>query len=144
MLKCLRNAPLLFLLVSIISFAADRDGEVQEQLELEAMKDCGANQSNMNLCSYHMYKKLDDELNLLYKSQRERLKGTKHEKRFVEAQRAWLKYVDADCLYQNGQRSESGTIWPLMQNICLSGHTGTRIELLKSYLSCTQNGCPGQ
>jgi uncharacterized protein YecT (DUF1311 family) len=125
-------------------FAENRDGPHQEAIEQEAIQDCDANQTNMNLCSYRGYKALDDELNLLYKAQLERLKGTKDAKRLINAQKAWLKYIEADCLYQNGPREESGTIWPRDQNWCLSDHLRQRIKLLNLFLDCTDNGCPGR
>lgn len=105
---------------------------------------CDKNQSNMNTCSYYDYKVLDAELNELYKQQQSHLRGTPYAKRLANAQKAWLKYVEADCMYQNGPPEESGTIWPLKQNSCRSAHFTQRIELLKSFLRCTQNGCPGQ
>jgi uncharacterized protein YecT (DUF1311 family) len=115
----------------------------QEQLEREALKDCDANQMTLNLCSYHRYKALDAELNRLYQAQRARLKGTRLEQRFVESQRAWLRYRDADCLYQVGPREESGSIWPLEFNDCQSAHSRERIKLLKSFVDCRRDGCLG-
>ncbi len=50
--------------------------------------------------------------------------------------------MEANCLYQNGPREKSGTIWAYEQNLCLSAHTRQRIELIQSYISCTDNGCP--
>lgn len=92
------------------------------------MRNCEANQSNLNLCSYRRYKQLDERLNALYQIQLKRLRGSEQEKPFIEAERAWLKYINADCLYQNGPREESGTIWPLLrttacQTICSNGST---------------------
>ena len=127
-----------------IAAGADRDGPEQEAIEKEAMRNCEANQSNLNLCSYKRYKQLDERLNALYQIQLKRLRGSEQEKRFIEAERAWLKYINADCLYQNGPREESGTIWPLLQNNCLSHHLQQRIDLLQSFVNCTQDGCLGQ
>ncbi len=117
-----------------------RDATAQEAFD----EGCDKNQSNMNICSYFDYRVQDAKLNALYKEQLSRLKGSGHEQRFKNAQRAWLKYVEADCLYQSGPREESGTIWPLENNSCRTAHFMQRIVLLQSFLECTQNGCPGQ
>lgn len=121
-----------------------REDPAQEALEEEAMKDCEANQANMNLCSYRAYKDLDGVLNFFYKEQMARVKNTEHEIRLRQAQRAWLKFIEADCLYQaGGPRENSGTMWPLLYNRCLSEHLEQRIAELKAFLRCRENPCPG-
>lgn len=120
------------------------DGPEQNALEQDALKHCDSDQTSMNLCGYHQYKVLDAELNRLYQQLASRLKETPHEARLRESERTWLKYVEADCLYQNGPREESGTIWPLLQNNCLTQHRKQRIDLLNQFLKCTNAICPGQ
>jgi uncharacterized protein YecT (DUF1311 family) len=105
---------------------------------------CDKNQTNMNICSTYDFKALDAQLNAAYRRQLARLKGTPYAARFVRAQKAWLAYVEADCLYQNGPREDSGSIWALQQNSCKSDHFVERIKLIKVFLDCTDNGCPGQ
>lgn len=115
----------------------------QAALEAEALKNCDANQMSLNLCSFHRYKKVDAELNRIYQAHLARMSSKVDVQRYREAQRAWLKYAEADCLYRNGPREESGTIWPLLQNTCLSEHTEARLRVLRQHFSCTQDGCPG-
>ncbi len=141
-----------YMLLAILSFGLSTtaaafenpDGPEQEKLEQESMQHCERNQLSMNVCSYRAYKDGDAELNDLYKKQMARLEGTAHADRLRNAQRAWLKYIEADCLYQNGPIEESGTIWPLLQNRCLLSHMTQRIVLLQEFAECTDNGCPGQ
>ena len=115
----------------------------QAALEAEALKNCDANQMSLNLCSFHRYKKVDAELNRIYQAHLARMSSKVDVQRYREAQRAWLKYAEADCLYRNGPREESGTIWPLLQNTCLSEHTEARLRILRQQFNCTQDGCPG-
>ncbi|KAF0187753.1 MAG: hypothetical protein FD168_2361 [Desulfobulbaceae bacterium] len=124
-----------------LAFGVDLPRDTYEQSAFDS--GCDKNQMNMNICSYYDFKVLDTKLNEVYRTQIERLKGTPHEKRLIHAQRAWLNYVEADCLYQNGPREESGSIWSLEQNTCKSAHFNARIKLLESFLECTSNGCPG-
>ena len=105
---------------------------------------CDFNQWNMNVCSMYDYKVLDAQLNSVYKSQLAHLGKSAARARLIASQRAWLKYVELDCHYQTGPREESGSIWPVQHNYCMAAHLRQRIDLLKSYVSCTQNGCPAE
>ncbi|MCX7098234.1 MAG: lysozyme inhibitor LprI family protein [Methylococcales bacterium] len=120
---------LAFSVCSSWAIAASLPREPIEQTAFD--EGCDKNQTNMNICSYYDFKVLDAELNAVYRQKLALLKGTTHEKRLVLAQRAWLAYVEADCLSRTGPREESGTIWPLEQNLCKSDHFTTRIKLLK-------------
>lgn len=115
----------------------------QEDIEAEALSHCDQDQTSLNLCSYHKYKKLDVQLNELYRKQMARYgKGSESQKRLRSAQLEWLKYIDAECLFRNGKREESGTIWPLVQNDCMIEHYADRIRVLRRYVECTRDGCP--
>jgi uncharacterized protein YecT (DUF1311 family) len=63
-------------------------------------------------------------------------------KALQDAQKKWIAFRDADCLYQVGKPENSGTLWPLAQAQCLSAQTKVRIEQLKAYVACRQEGCP--
>ena len=90
------------------------------------------------------FQKLDAQLNSLYKTQIERVHGKSDESRLRAAQRGWLIYIKADCLYQNGPAELSGSIWPYLQNVCMGEHYKQRILLLKEFVNCTQEGCIGK
>lgn len=133
---------LLIVAATAIAQSAEPDAE-QEAAEIEALKDCGANQAAMNLCANHKIRQADAELNELYRRQLARLKGTADEARLRAAQRAWLKYVEADCLYSNGPAEDGGSSWAMSQAYCRAGHMAERIKYLRSYVECTSGGCPG-
>jgi len=136
---------LLALSGSVVTGLAHSKELERDANEQEAFKEgCDKNQLNLNFCSGYDYKVKDAKLNDLYKQQMSRIKGTNDEKRFINAEKAWLKYVEADCLYQVGPREESGTIWALLENNCKISHFEQRIKLLQSFVECTQDGCIGR
>ncbi|MEL7689876.1 lysozyme inhibitor LprI family protein [Citromicrobium bathyomarinum] len=102
-------------------------------------------QTDMNICSFRSYKRADSELNAAWSRASEHAKemdrnaarydgdATAHS-RLLAAQRAWLKFRDAHCLAENGERENSGTIWPLLQNGCLEALTEARTAQLRQYV----------
>lgn len=105
-------------------------------------KDCDSTQEAMNVCAANDFKAADNELNALYKTQIVYLQDAKTKSAFKEAQRKWIALRDADCLYQVGAREDSGSIWALLQYSCETEQTKVRIEQLKKYVACRQDGCP--
>ena len=102
---------------------------------------CHKDQMNINLCSEYDYQVLYARMNELYNKKMENL-SEKNKKRLANSQQAWYEFIKADCLYQNGPREESGTIWPQMQNHCLSKFIMQRVDQINTFLECTENGCP--
>jgi uncharacterized protein YecT (DUF1311 family) len=96
----------------------------------------------MNICAYQSYKKADDELNRLYQTKMAALHEDSSKQRLKDAQKTWIAFRDTSCLYEIGPREESGTIWPLLQNGCLEAFTTRRVAELKTYVACTEDGCP--
>ena len=102
-------------------------------------------QTAMNICSWQSYQRADAELNAAWSRAAKRAKemdrsaaeydsdATAHS-RLLTAQRAWLKFRDAHCLAENGEREGSGTIWPLLQNGCLEALTEARTAQLRQYV----------
>ena len=105
-------------------------------------QDCDANQASMNQCASSAYAAADAELNAQYKAQMSWLTTPARKKALQEAQKKWIAFRDADCLYQAGKREEGGSMWPLAQAQCLTVHTNARVEQLKTYTACHQEGCP--
>jgi uncharacterized protein YecT (DUF1311 family) len=105
-------------------------------------EDCDATQASMNQCASKQYKALDDELNTQYKAQMTYLTTPARKKALQDAQKKWIAYRDADCAYQVGKREDGGTLWPLSQVQCLSEQTKVRVEQLKAFNGCRQEGCP--
>ncbi|HEY8602934.1 lysozyme inhibitor LprI family protein [Tsuneonella suprasediminis] len=90
-------------------------------------------QTDMNICSYRDYLRADIALNEAWQELARKASGdTKN--RHLDAQRKWLAYRDAQCLAENGPRSESGTIWPLLQNTCLTSLTEARTKQLRDHV----------
>lgn len=97
-------------------------------------------QLQMNQCAGAMLTTEDAEMNRLYREQMAYL-GAERRKRLQASQRAWLTYRDSTCLYENGPRAGSGSIWPMQTALCQAKLTRQRNALLKEYVACRQDGC---
>lgn len=104
--------------------------------------DCDADQAAMNACAGNDLSRLDADLNAQYQAQMTYLKAPAQKLALKDAQRKWLVFRDADCLYQVGKPENSGSIWPLLHSQCLAAHTQLRVEQLKAYVACRAEGCP--
>jgi uncharacterized protein YecT (DUF1311 family) len=96
----------------------------------------------MNQCASKAYAAQDAELNKQYKAQMAYLTSPSQKKALQDAQKKWIAFRDADCLYQVGTREDGGSLWPLSQAQCLTEQTKVRVEQLKAYTACRQEGCP--
>lgn len=105
-------------------------------------QDCDANQASMNQCASKEYAAVDAELNSQYKQQMSYLTTPSRKKALQDAQKKWVAFRDADCQYQAGKREDGGSMWPLAQAQCLSAQTKVRVEQLKAYTACREEGCP--
>ncbi|KAA8693382.1 putative Lipoprotein [Pseudomonas caricapapayae] len=105
-------------------------------------KDCDANQASMNECAANELAALDADLNKQYNAQMAWLKTPAKKQAFKDAQLKWIALRDADCLYQAGKPEDSGSIWPLLQSQCLADQTRVRLQQLKAYVACREDGCP--
>jgi len=111
-------------------------------LAAEPSVDCSnaMTQADMNVCSYRDFQSADRTLNKAWGeaaaaakvADRNGLSGAFD--RLLDAQRKWLAYRDAQCLSENGPREQSGTIWPVLQNGCLTQLTQARTTQLHDYL----------
>ena len=86
-------------------------------------------QNDMNICADKDYRKADAALNLTYK---DTLKGQDaHSTDLLrKAQRAWIAFRDAECVYQNVE-NEGGSIYPMVYSGCLTRLTKIRIQQLR-------------
>jgi uncharacterized protein YecT (DUF1311 family) len=114
---------------------------------VRAAEDCdlpNRSQADLNDCYGNTYKASDAQLNALYKQIESRLKDdVATTKLLVTAQRAWLAFRDAECVFSTSAAS-GGTIRPMLDAICLEGLTSKRIEDFKTYLRCQEGelDCP--
>ncbi len=110
----------------------------------QAADNCAANQASMNECAGQQFKKADDDLNKYYKTQMGYLKTQASKEALRDAQRKWLTFRDADCLYQNGQPADGGSLWSMLNLQCKTELTKQRVAQLKTYAECRDetNNCP--
>lgn len=109
---------------------------------VQAADDCDANQASMNACAGKALSKADADLNTYYKAQVAYLKTPAKQQAFKDAQRKWLAFRDADCLYRNGKPEDSGSIWPLLNAQCKAELTRQRADQLKVFSQCRSDDCP--
>ncbi len=99
-------------------------------------------QVEMNLCARKDYEETDADLNLQWRKsvalmkERDMSAGAPTDKRptysaaLLDAQRAWLRFRDAECRVQ-GYTMRGGSAEPLAINGCLKDVTKARIQQLK-------------
>jgi uncharacterized protein YecT (DUF1311 family) len=128
--------------VCLLVFAAMGASARAEDTPAESLEDCHENQLAENVCARRAFDSADKTLNLLFASQLSQLESAQTKGQLRAAQRAWIAFRDADCLYQAGKPEDSGSIWPLLHWSCMAAHTTIRVEQLKQYVACTEDDCP--
>ncbi|MBZ9935500.1 lysozyme inhibitor LprI family protein [Mesorhizobium sp. BR1-1-16] len=86
----------------------------------------------------------DRSLNAEFKKIEARLAGDADTKKlFVESQRKWIAFRDAECAFQASQ-SQGGSVYPTVIASCQDDLTAQRIKDFKRYLSCEEGdlSCP--
>ncbi len=97
---------------------------------------------SMLKCQNISIERTDTKLNQLYQELMNRFKEAKNVKRLRKAQRAWLKFIELDCLYEEGTESEGGREWALTYRACIDRHKQQRVKELETFVACTSNACP--
>lgn len=101
-------------------------------------------QAAINECMSNVYKKADISLNIVYKQASSRLKNnTEQHSKLVEAQRAWLKFRDAECAFSTGSAG-TGSASSMISMTCLTSLTEQRTKQLHDYMQCPEGdiSCP--
>lgn len=94
------------------------------------------NQTELNDCAAQTYKNADRELNTAYKKVMDTLKSSpERSKALLHAQRAWLKFRDADCAFLSSN-SAGGSINAMNNALCLSERTTERANSLNKIKNC--------
>lgn len=111
-----------------------------------AAVDCAnaSDQATMNQCAGQDFKAADKELNAVYQQITGRLKDNPEGKKLlVSAQRAWVGFRDAECMF-SASGVAGGSVYPLIYSNCLTSVTNVRVEALKEYLKCEEGdmSCP--
>ena len=110
-------------------------------------EECGgesSTQGDMNDCFGRRFAKTEAELNKKYKRIMACLGQSSDEaKPLIEAQRAWLKFRDAECRFQSAGSDES-SVQPMVVSICMESLSGERIKDFDKYLTCEEGdlSCP--
>ncbi|MDP2143902.1 MAG: lysozyme inhibitor LprI family protein [Gallionella sp.] len=118
-------------------------GSFSQQVAAENEVDCQENQLSANMCASFSAAKADELLNERYQQLYEQLTKSSNKKRLLAAQRAWLKFRDANCLYEaQGSSEEGGSKFPMEYDQCVERLTMQRAAKIEEFLECTVNGCP--
>src|SRR5215467_10826975 len=94
--------------------------------------DAAQNQIDMDECTGKEYKAADAALNRVYNQLMSKLEG-EHKTKLKDAELAWIKYRDANCDCATFLNL-GGTIYPTVNNICLTTMTNNRTKELKGIL----------
>jgi autotransporter-associated beta strand protein len=89
-------------------------------------------------------RKSDEKLNELYKQIEARLKDDADTKTlFVQAQRNWIKFRDAECSFQTAGVA-GGSVVPMLIAQCMDSLTQSRVKDFEGYLKCQEGdpSCP--
>src|SRR4029078_2700471 len=103
-----------------------------------------ANQMQMKECAETAFKNAADELNSIYGNIVRRLKTDEvANKLLVAAQKAWLRFRDAECAFISSA-SSGGSLYPMIVENLPANITQERVNGLKRYLSCEEGdmSCP--
>jgi uncharacterized protein YecT (DUF1311 family) len=100
----------------------------------QAPADCAQAETTQDrrACAQASYDKADQRINEVYKQLRERL-DAEGKNRLKEAQRAWITYRDAECVWAADQM-RGGTEAPVIEAGCRADQTSVRADELESYL----------
>lgn len=105
-------------------------------------RDCQKDQLSLNICASEKFERADAELNRLYQEQMSYLSSPVRRAALRNAQAAWIAFRDKDCLYQRGPQEDRGSMDAQINADCRYMHTQKRLQDLRKYLACRQNGCP--
>lgn len=124
----------LALIVTQMAFGDSKDLRAKEQ-------ECGDFMSyeQISSCYTALYNMTDQELNNQY-SELSKSLDHNNKSKLVAAQRLWVKFRDADCMFYE-PRKENEDLISSSQNICLTRRTLDRLEQLEHYNF--RKGCNG-
>ncbi|MER9618033.1 lysozyme inhibitor LprI family protein [Mesorhizobium sp. M0207] len=106
--------------------------------------DAAKDQAAANECADAASKKSDNKLNELYKQIETRVKDDVDTKTlFVQAQRDWVKFRDAECSFQT-VGAAGGSVMPMLVAQCMDSLTQSRVKDFEDYLKCQEGdpSCP--
>lgn len=101
-------------------------------------------QVTLNQCANEEFAAADKKLNASYREIQKRLADDPDTKKLlVAAQRAWMKFRDAECAFSSSS-SGGGSIQPMLIANCQAQLTSERSKQLDAYLECSEGdmSCP--
>lgn len=90
-------------------------------------------QTDMNVCAARDYARADSLLNVRYQTLVRTMPATQLQ-RLRTAQRAWIRFRDAECAYQAAE-FEGGSMQPSIRSGCLAGLTEKRVADLERIIN---------
>jgi uncharacterized protein YecT (DUF1311 family) len=97
----------------------------------------------MTMCAQRSFDRIRREMNHLYTQKMKELETDESKAALRDSQRAWRLFLAKACVYEVGKtRGPTDTYFSMNQTRCAETHTKQRIQDLKSYIACTDNGCP--
>ena len=93
-------------------------------------------------CVEQTWRRLDAQMDALYRMELQKVMGTYAERRLLHAQNLWRRWANAECLFRNGPADRGGLQWPIRQDACLTGMIRGRIAELDGFLRCSGATCP--
>lgn len=121
----------LCLFILIPPFAVAQDKEIGLSTGFEKCMDKAVSTVDMIDCMTKENTSQDKRLNRAYKSLMETL-SAERKKKLQEAQRAWIKYRDANCDYYNDP--DGGSMARIAANNCVLDATASRAQELENFL----------
>lgn len=119
-------------MIGILLLAAMQSA-VADPLE-DACYDRDHSQQAMNMCAGDAFERADQELNRHWREITDHFSGDEEARRLLlEAQRAWLRYRDAQCELDS-MHSRGGSMWPMLISGCKAQLTRQRNAELANLL----------
>jgi uncharacterized protein YecT (DUF1311 family) len=110
-----------------------------------AAMDCAdQSQLGLNKCADADFQRADKALNDAYREVLRRLAGDERKKQLVRAaEQTWVAFRDAECKFAVSS-TEGGSVYPMVNLLCLEGETQKRTKDLQAYLHCEEGdlSCP--
>lgn len=135
------NKVLLFPVLFLVTFCVHAESEYETMKQKQ--KSCGDLSSYTRLagCYSDLLEESDALLNKEYNELLGYLKGV-NKANLVDAQRKWIKFRDADCLFSD-PRKEDDPIASANKAACLADRTIERLNHIEQYNLPWNKGCNG-
>ena len=96
-------------------------------------------QNDLNFCANKDYQASDKKLNAVYAKVMAAVQDPGYQAKLKAAQRAWILFRDSECTFEVAI-NEGGSIYPMVNAMCLTKVTDARTKELQTYLECWNAG----